>query len=154
MSKARILLFNAGVLAALAAPLLALAGPDIGVDKGGGGLAGDVAGGAGYTTAGVSEYTLSETVGRIIRVALSLIGTIFFALTVYAGFLWMTAGGNEEKITQAVGLFKAAFIGLVIVLAAYSITIFVFARVIRSTAAPGGQVGGQPSGFFRSFTGF
>jgi len=78
----------------------------------------------GYETQGVTDTTLSETVGRIIKIILSLTGTIFLVLTVYAGILWMTAGGVEENVTKAKSLLMQAVIGLAIVLSAYSITIF------------------------------
>lgn len=38
---------------------------------------------------------------------------------VYAGFLWVTNGGNESQITQAKGIFWAVFWGFVIALAAW-----------------------------------
>ncbi|MCX6781757.1 MAG: pilin [Candidatus Magasanikbacteria bacterium] len=65
------------------------------------------------------------TAATIIRAALSLIGIIFLVLTLYAGALWMMSGGNEEQITKAKNTLKASIIGLVIVICAYSITIFV-----------------------------
>ncbi|MFA6424319.1 MAG: hypothetical protein WCV83_03370 [Candidatus Magasanikbacteria bacterium] len=66
-----------------------------------------------------------EIVAQIIRIVLGLLGTIFFVLTIYAGFLWMTAAGNEEQATKAKTLLTQAVIGLVIILTAYSITYFV-----------------------------
>lgn len=60
---------------------------------------------------------------RIVRVALSFLGTVFLCLIIYAGFLWMTAGGNEENIEKAKKLLSRAVIGLVIILSSYSITI-------------------------------
>lgn len=84
-----------------------------------------VAGKAGYDTKGVTDTTLSQTVGKIIKVVLSIAGTIFFVLTFYAGFLWMTASGNDEQVTKATGILKMAVIGLIICLASYSITYFV-----------------------------
>lgn len=63
-------------------------------------------------------------IGKMINVVLGFIGVIFLALTVFAGFQYMTSGGNEEKTQHAVGLLKNAVIGLVIVLAAWSITRF------------------------------
>ncbi len=61
-------------------------------------------------------------VANIIKVALEFLGMIFFVLTLYAGFLWMTAGGNEEQVGKAKSLLTQAVIGLTIVLSAYSIT--------------------------------
>lgn len=60
----------------------------------------------------------------IIKTLLGLLGIIFFALTVYAGYLWMTAGGEDEKVTKAKTLLQQAIIGLAIILSAYAITLF------------------------------
>lgn len=66
-----------------------------------------------------------KIVVRIINVSLSLIGTIMFALMVYSGFLWMTAGGNEEQVTQAKTTIRNCVIGLIIVLMSWAITLAV-----------------------------
>jgi len=101
----------------------------------------DVANKSGYNTVGVTDTTLSETIGRIIKIVLSLVGTAFLVLTVYAGILWMTAAGNEEQVTKAISIIKSSVIGLAIVMAAYGVTVFVLAAIIGSTSAPSGQVG-------------
>lgn len=106
-------------------------------------LTGQIAQKSGYQTAGVSDTTLSQTVGMIISVVLGLVGMIFLALTVYAGFLWMTAGGDEEPITKAKNILKASVIGLVIVLAAYSITYFITNNIYQATSPVGNTVGGS-----------
>lgn len=82
----------------------------------------------------VTGNTLSETVGKIIKIILGLVGTVFLALTVYAGVLWMTAAGEEEKVTKATNILKTSVIGLVIILAAYSITYFVVDNLFKLTA--------------------
>ena len=61
-----------------------------------------------------------------IRILLGFTGTIFVGLTLYAGYLWMTAGGNEDDVTKAKTLMTQSVIGLLIILLSYSITIFVF----------------------------
>jgi hypothetical protein len=76
------------------------------------------------------DATFSDTyfptkIGQIIGVLLSFVGTVFFILIIYGGFLWMTAAGNEQNVTKAKGLITSAIIGLVIVLAAYAITSYV-----------------------------
>ncbi len=81
---------------------------------------------------------------RAIRIGLGLIGTIFLALTLYAGFLWMTAGGNDEQISKARRLILDGAIGLAVVLAAYSITIFVSRFLLNSTSGSGQPVQGAP----------
>ncbi|OGH88012.1 MAG: hypothetical protein A3J93_02470 [Candidatus Magasanikbacteria bacterium RIFOXYC2_FULL_42_28] len=67
-----------------------------------------------------------DLIGAIVGIALSLIGALFFVLTLYAGGVWMTALGNSERVTKAKELLETSSIGLVIVLAAYAIARFVF----------------------------
>lgn len=67
-----------------------------------------------------------DIIARTIRILLGLTGTVFLVLTIYAGYLWMTAGGNEDEVTKAKTLLTQAVMGLGIILLAYSITIFVF----------------------------
>lgn len=77
---------------------------------------------------------LLTIIGTIINVALGFLGVIFLLLTVYAGFLWMTAQGNEETTTKAKGILTTAVVGLVITLAAYSIASFVVNQISNATA--------------------
>lgn len=46
---------------------------------------------------------------------LGFIGLIFFIFIVYAGLLWMTSGGNEERAEKAKQSLGRALIGFVIV---------------------------------------
>lgn len=73
------------------------------------------------------------TVARIIYVSLGLLGTVSLVLILYAGFSWMTAGGNEEKIETAKGTLWAAVIGLIIILSAYALTNFIITQLYRAT---------------------
>jgi len=117
----------------LAAAAAVQAAPNIG------GLAADVAGKAGYDT-GVTEFTLSQTVGGIIRTVLSVIGVIFLALTVFAGFLWMTAAGNDDKIDKAKKILTSSAIGLAIVVSSYGLTVLAM-HFIVGASAPSTDVG-------------
>lgn len=77
------------------------------------------------TKAGTTEGELSSIVGTVINTALTLIGLIFLILMVYAGFLWMTARGESDQVDKARKIIVGSVIGLVIVLSAYAITVFV-----------------------------
>ncbi|MFH1286752.1 MAG: hypothetical protein ABII02_03300 [Candidatus Magasanikbacteria bacterium] len=78
------------------------------------------------TPAGVTaQGDVGTIVGTIINAALTLVGTIFLVLMIYAGFMWMTARGKEESITKAKQIIIGSIIGLVIVVSAYAITFFV-----------------------------
>ncbi len=72
-----------------------------------------------------SPGKLPGAIGSIIGAILSFIGVIFLLLTIYGGFLWMTAAGNQEKIGKAKEILTGAIVGLVIVVAAYAITAFI-----------------------------
>jgi len=74
--------------------------------------------------------TLPELIGSIVSVALSLIGFVFLALALYAGFKWMTAQGEAKDVTKAKDTLVNATIGIVLIVAAYAITNFVFTDII------------------------
>lgn len=62
---------------------------------------------------------------RIINIALGTIGILLVGILVYAGFLWMTAGGDPKKVDQAKAWIRNAMIGVVIILSSWAITTFV-----------------------------
>lgn len=74
--------------------------------------------------------TLPEMIGSIVSVALSMIGVVFLALALYAGFKWMTAQGNAKDVTLARDTLINATIGIVLIVAAYALTNFIFTDVI------------------------
>ncbi len=65
-------------------------------------------------------------VNVLINAALSLLGVIFIIMVILAGFKWMTAQGDAKKVEEARDNIKNAVMGLVVVLAAYAITKFIF----------------------------
>lgn len=77
----------------------------------------------------VDANAVPNLIGSIVGVALSFLGAIFFLLILYAGFLWMTAFGAQEKAEKAKSILEHAAVGLVIVLAAYAISRFVFSAL-------------------------
>lgn len=95
---------------------------------------------AGYDPA-TGETSFAGTVGIVVKAAISMVGVIFLALMVYAGYLWMTARGEEEPITKAQKIITACIIGLIIVAGAYSFTAFVVPQILKKTT---GKAGGTP----------
>ena len=83
----------------------------------------------------VNTTPLASRVGTIVASVLSVLGTLFLVLTIYAGILWMTASGEEDKIAKAKQILSAAIIGLAIVMSAYTITYFVGSRLGASAPA-------------------
>jgi hypothetical protein len=82
-----------------------------------------VGNGAGYAEA--TDLTFTQIIGTVINVALSLLGVVFVILIILAGYNWMTAQGDQEKITKAKDTIKAAIIGLIIVVGSFAIWRFI-----------------------------
>jgi len=75
---------------------------------------------------------LSSKVGQIVGAVLSFVGVLMLVLVVYAGILWMTAGGNQEQTKKAMGIIFAAVLGLFIILAAYALVSFIGQQVVSA----------------------
>lgn len=89
---------------------------------------------AGYDTE--SGFSLESIIGVVIQTALSFLGVVFLLLIIYGGYLWMTARGNETQVEKAKNLLTAAVVGLIIVLAAYTISYFVIQMLGEQTLKP------------------
>ena len=89
------------------------------------------------------ESSLAKIVATAIQAFLGLLGVIFLVLLITAGYKWMTASGNEEKITEAKETIWRAVIGLIITVAAYAITYFVF-NSLDWFGGGGGTLSGSP----------
>lgn len=77
---------------------------------------------------------LRATIVKIINVVLGLVGIIFLILIIISGFKYMTAAGNEEQVKKAVKQIGHAVIGLIIILAAWGISIFIIQRIVAASS--------------------
>jgi len=75
-------------------------------------------------------------IGRVIGVVLSLTGIIMVIIVVYAGYTWMTAGGDPDKVKDAKSWMLNAVIGILICLVAYTLSSFVIEKIFEATNAP------------------
>lgn len=64
-------------------------------------------------------------VTTIIDFAITIMGAIAVILFIVAGFMFMTANGNQTKLDEAKDIIKYAATGLIVALLSYVITIFV-----------------------------
>ena len=120
------ILLTLGLLLSLYLPVYAISTPDS--DS----LLKKAGNTAGYAVVSTNEQSVSTQLGKIIKSALSLVGTIFLVLVIYAGILWMTASGNDDQVNQSIGILRSAVIGLAIVASAYSLTGFFLASTLLS----------------------
>jgi hypothetical protein len=81
---------------------------------------------------GVTFYTLIQ---KVISAFLGLVGGLALAVFVYAGILWMTAGGDEKKVQTSKDAMKYAVMGLAMIAFAYTITSFVIDALTGSIAS-------------------
>ena len=92
---------------------------------------------------GITEDNLAEGSGALIQRALLLSGIVFLVLTVYAGFLWMTAQGNQERVEKARNTLIASAIGIFVIVSAFALTNFI---ITRFQGAATGQDAGPAAG--------
>lgn len=107
----------AGSVAAIALPTIASAQTTFSIESVGSQL-------------GLGQADLKQTVLNILNLVLGLLSLVAVVMIIIGGFTWLTAGGNEEKVDKAKKIISAAVIGLIIVLLAWAVVIF----VARTTA--------------------
>jgi len=87
----------------------------------------------GEATGVETSRSLAEIIGGLVQAALGLLGIVLLVLILYGGFLWMTAGGNEDQVGKAKKIITNAVVGLVIVMAAYAIASFAVDAISTAT---------------------
>ena len=80
-------------------------------------------------TIALSNQGPIQTATKVINIFLGVLGIIALGLILWGGFIWMTAAGSEEKITQAKKILKNSAIGLLIILSSWGIAYFVLDRL-------------------------
>lgn len=98
------------------------------------GLAKDVAGNGGYSVDTGSN--IGSIIAQVLVGFYAVLGIVFLIYIILAGFKYMNARGDDQKTQQALDQIRHAVIGLIIILAAYSITWFVFTYLSWGGGAP------------------
>ncbi|MFH1426846.1 MAG: Ig-like domain-containing protein [Candidatus Kerfeldbacteria bacterium] len=92
----------------------------------------------------LSDRSPVEAVLYIISWVLGILAIIAVIIVIWGGVTWMTSGGNEEKIDRAKKILINGSIGLVIILAAWGIVLYVLSVLSGATGAGlGGDGNGQ-----------
>ncbi len=77
-----------------------------------------------YETGGAGG--LAAIMTTVIKTIIGFLGVASVGLFIYAGFLWMTAGGNDDQISKAKTIMKQVVIGFIVLSLAYGIVSYVF----------------------------
>ncbi|OGF19470.1 hypothetical protein A3I35_02880 [Candidatus Falkowbacteria bacterium RIFCSPLOWO2_02_FULL_45_15] len=78
-------------------------------------------------------------IGRVINGVLGVVGSLALIMFIYGGLLWMTSGGNDEKVKQGKDVLIWATLGLFIIFASYALVNFI---IFKGIGAVGGGSGG------------
>jgi len=89
----------------------------------------------------VTDGNIFSLVQIVVNAFLAIIGVLLLIYLLYAGYKWMTAQGDEEKVTAAKETIYRAIIGIIIIVAAYAISIFVMSRLEAGTLKPSSGAG-------------
>lgn len=70
-----------------------------------------------------------KIIGLIIKAVFGLVGSIALAMFVYGGLMWLTSGGNAEKVKKGRDVLVWAVIGLAVIFGSYAIVDFVLSTL-------------------------
>lgn len=102
------------------------------------------AGGLAITSCNGSQC-LVNIIGNVVTIGIQFSGVILLCYLLYAGFLYMTAGGESKDVQKAQEMIKNAIIGLVIIVVSFAVSNFVLdqvqaivtgGRTVATTGAP------------------
>ncbi|MFH0829416.1 MAG: pilin [Candidatus Kerfeldbacteria bacterium] len=74
---------------------------------------------------GLGTADLKTTAVNIISWLLGIVSLVAVVMIIIGGLLWLTSAGNEERIEKAKKTISSAVIGLILVILAWAIVIFV-----------------------------
>jgi len=86
--------------------------------------------GSGYTTEANPDP--GQVLTKVIETFLTFLGVLFLGLMIYGGFTWMTAKGNQQKVDKAKSIITNSIIGLVVIMAAYGLTMYIANYLVAS----------------------
>ncbi|MFH1188912.1 MAG: hypothetical protein V1652_03655 [bacterium] len=104
-------------------------------------------------TTSLGSEDIRVTIAKIIRAVLGFLGVIALCIMLYAGYLIMTAGGNEQKVTEGKKWMINGVIGLAIILSSFAIVQFVINALGKATGLDPGLAGQAGAPRFDSFSG-
>lgn len=67
----------------------------------------------------------TSVVSKIVNFVVGVLGVVSVILVLYAGGLWLTAAGSDDKVTKAKKILRSVVVGVIIVGLAFAITNFI-----------------------------
>ena len=80
-------------------------------------------------TSGMLTGTPQAIVGKAIKTLMGVVGSVALVMFVYAGYLWMTAGGDPKDVDKSKEIFTWATLGLVVIFIAYAAVDYIISKL-------------------------
>ncbi len=77
----------------------------------------------------IADIDLVKLLTRLIKIVFSFTGVLALIQFVYGGIMWMTSGGNAEKVKKGKDALIWAIFGIAIVFLSYALVSFVITNV-------------------------
>lgn len=79
-----------------------------------------------------TKTDLPTIVGTIVNYLFGILGVILLTVVLIGGYLWMTAGGNEEKVAKAKGFIVNGINGMIVIFLAYALVYVIMVSLGRA----------------------
>lgn len=90
---------------------------------------------------GFNPISLPGIIAMVIFMIFSILAVLFIGLVFYGGYKWMMARGNEQQVDDARGIIRHAIIGLIVLLASFSLGYFILYFLVSGGGGAGRPVG-------------
>jgi len=88
----------------------------------------------GFADIGFGRNDPRVIIANVVNILFGLLGVLAIGLIMYAGFIWMTAAGDSDKIDRAKTILRNAAIGLLIVLSSFALAVYILGRLFLATS--------------------
>lgn len=73
----------------------------------------------------------AQAIGTVIKAVMGIVGSIALAMFIYGGLLWLTSGGNPDKIKKGKDVLMWAVIGMIVIFVSYNFVSFIITAVAK-----------------------
>lgn len=87
----------------------------------------------------LGETSIPKLIGRGLQGLTGVVGSLALAMFLYGGFLWLTAGGNPDRIKKGKEIFIWSVLGLALIFGSYIAVNFVIVTITGGTGAATGE---------------
>jgi len=83
---------------------------------------------------GMGSKDLRIVAAELINEAVALLGILSVVIVILSGFMWMLAGGDDEKVGKAKKTLVSGLIGLVLIIVSFSLANFIISSLLSAVS--------------------